>query len=282
VTDADIKAKKIGEHEMKLVIMTDLEGVAGVINTADWIYPQSRYYETAKELLTREVNAAADGFFAAGADEIVVVDGHGCGGINGVLLDPRTELHRGWGKGPYPVGYDYGYDAAAWVGCHPKAGTPFGHICHTGNFDVIDCRINGISVGEFGQDIFLCQQYGVAPIFASGCLAFTKEAEALVPGIETVAVKRGLMEGSGDECDFAAYERRNWAAIHKSPETARKLIRASAEKALRRWLSSPETFCPTKISPPFTMTTRYRPSGGNAAYERTVSHPTDLAAMMNM
>ncbi len=267
---------------MKLVVMTDLEGVAGVINTTDWIYPQSRYYETAKELLTREVNAAIDGFFAAGADKIVVVDGHGRGGINGVLLDPRAELHRGWGKGPYPLGYDYGYDAAAWVGQHPKAGTPYGHICHTDDFNVIDCTINGISVGEFGHAVFLAQQYGVAPIFASGCEAFTKEAQDLVPGIETVAVKRGLMEGSGDECNVREYEVRNWAAIHKHPEVARRLIREGAERALRRWLDAPETFRPTRISPPFTMTYRSRDTDEKAAYEKTVTHPSDLAAMMNI
>ena len=51
---------------MKVYIMTDLEGVAGVMNSTDWIYPESRYYERGKELLTKEVNAAIDGFFAAG------------------------------------------------------------------------------------------------------------------------------------------------------------------------------------------------------------------------
>ena len=36
------------------------------------------------------------------------------------------------------------------------------------------------------------QLFHITPIFASGCVAFTKEAEALVPGIETVAVKEGV------------------------------------------------------------------------------------------
>ena len=38
---------------MKLAIMTDLEGVAGVINVKDWIYPDSKYYEKGKELLAK-------------------------------------------------------------------------------------------------------------------------------------------------------------------------------------------------------------------------------------
>jgi D-aminopeptidase len=33
---------------MKLFIMTELEGVAGVINGSDWLYPTGRYYETAR------------------------------------------------------------------------------------------------------------------------------------------------------------------------------------------------------------------------------------------
>lgn len=81
---------------MKVYLMTDLEGVAGVMNSVDYCYVGSKYYDLAKELLTKEVNAAIDGFFAAGADEIVVQDGHGEGGINITLLDPRAKLQQGW------------------------------------------------------------------------------------------------------------------------------------------------------------------------------------------
>ncbi len=269
-------------YAMKVAIMTDVEGVAGVLNSTDWIYKTSRYYEVTKELLTKEVNAAVDGFCAAGADEIVVLDGHGQGGINGLLLDPRAELQRGWGPGPYPLALDRGYDVIAWIGQHPKAGTEGGHLCHTGTFRVIDMRINGISVGEFGTAVFTAQQYGVAPVFASGCEAFCREAEALVPGIGTVAVKRGLMTGTGDECDCEAYEARNWSAIHKHPETARRLIREGAEKALRRYCQDPASFRPTRISAPYTLKYVYRPTREQAGYTKEVSHPTDLNALLNM
>lgn len=42
--------------------MTDLEGVAGVINGSDWLCPTGRYYEVARRLLTQEVNAAIRAF----------------------------------------------------------------------------------------------------------------------------------------------------------------------------------------------------------------------------
>src|SRR5690242_6247438 len=98
---------------MRIYLMTDLEGVAGVLNFTDWCLTESRYYDLAKELLTREVSAAVDGFFAGGATEVLVVDGHGAGGINPVLLDPRAELMRGFAMG-WPFLLNEGCDAVAW------------------------------------------------------------------------------------------------------------------------------------------------------------------------
>jgi len=64
---------------VRIFVMTDLEGVAGVLNFAEWTGPGKPYYEVAREFLTLEVNAAVDGFFAGGAAEVLVVDGHGPG-----------------------------------------------------------------------------------------------------------------------------------------------------------------------------------------------------------
>ena len=75
---------------MRVYVMTDLEGVAGVQNFNDWCLPESRYYDLAKELLTREVNAAVEGFIVGGATHTRVADGHGAGAINLLLLDPRV------------------------------------------------------------------------------------------------------------------------------------------------------------------------------------------------
>ena len=72
----------------KIYIMTDMEGVAGVIDFENWCGPSGRYYELAKELLTLEVNSCIEGLFEGGVEEIIVLDGHGPGGINIKLLDP--------------------------------------------------------------------------------------------------------------------------------------------------------------------------------------------------
>src|SRR5512141_741085 len=152
---------------MHIYLMTDLEGVAGVLNFVDWCTPESRYYELAKELLTREVNAAVEGFLAGGAAGVLVVDGHGAGAINPVLLDPRAELMRGFAMG-WPFLLDDGYDAVAWVGQHAKAGTEYAHIAHTQWFNYLDLSVNGVSIGEFGQFAMCASELGIPAIFLSG------------------------------------------------------------------------------------------------------------------
>ena len=267
---------------MRVCIMTDLEGVACVMNAPDWIYPASRYYEDAKRLLTEEVNAAIDGFCAAGATKLVVQDGHGAGAINGLLLDERAQLQRGWGRFPYPFGADGGFDCIAWIGQHPKAGTTYGHLCHTGSFGVLDVTINGVSVGEFGECGFCALEYGVVPVFGSGCEAFTKEAQALFPGIGTVAVKRGLMELAGEDCTAAEYEKWNAGAIHLQHRLACRMIRDGAYEALKRFESAPESFSRAFPQAPYTMvTTMRRDESHPEPFSVTRTHPTSVTGLLN-
>ncbi len=80
---------------MKVLMMTDLEGVAGVVTFEQDSYSDGKYYETAKRLLTAEVNAAVDGLMAAGAEEVLVIDGHGPGGIWFEDLHPRAKRCTG-------------------------------------------------------------------------------------------------------------------------------------------------------------------------------------------
>ena len=66
---------------MKVVMMTDIEGVAGVVTFEKDSYASGKYYEDAKRLLTAEVNAAVEGLLAAGVEDVLVLDMHGPGGI---------------------------------------------------------------------------------------------------------------------------------------------------------------------------------------------------------
>jgi D-amino peptidase len=264
---------------MKIYMMTDIEGVAGLLNRNDWVHPGSYNYEKAKTLLTMEVNSAARGFFKAGATEILVSDGHGYGGIQPELLDKRLELLRGYPNG-YPCELTSDFDCLVWIGQHAKAGTPFAHIPHTGNHYVIDLSINGISVGELGQLAMCAGVLGVKPILATGDKALCIEAEDLLPGIETVCVKEGLMPGSGNECTYEEYNSRNIAAIHKSPGMARELIEEGAYRALVRFMKDPNSFSDLKVDDPYEKVTVLRPGEGKSGFTvRTSGHKTPWDAI---
>ncbi|MBU0714339.1 MAG: M55 family metallopeptidase [Verrucomicrobia bacterium] len=266
---------------MRIYIMTDLEGVAGVCDSENWCRPEGRYYEFGKELLTREVNAAIEGFMSAGATGFLVADGHGAGAINPALLHSAAELARYWPAGKaYPFSLDDGrFKYAVWIGQHPKAGTIRGHLCHTGGMNVRDLCINGVSVGEFGAVALCAGELGVRTIFASGCQAFTEEAKALVPGIETVAVKRGTQDDPGHTLSATAYRKHNMAAIHLQPEEARRRIREGARQALLR--AGKETFGLVHLPPPYDLVGILRAQENEPPRMYRAHHDKSVIALLN-
>jgi D-amino peptidase len=266
---------------MKIMLMTDLEGVAGVKNWIDWCRPESRNYDVACRLLTGEANAAVDGFFAAGAEYVQVIDGHGPGGIDIEKLDPRVEYARGWSTPAWPFMLDATFDGVAWVGQHAKASTAFAHLAHTQDFSYIDLSINGRSIGELGQFAMAAAELGVPGFFAAGDLALTWEAEALMPGIVTCAVKRGVIPGTGEECTHKEYGRRNEGAIHTVPARARELIREAAERAARRLKEEPPPCL--DLHTPFERVAVFRPEEkGEPRTTSRESHSESVIDLLGM
>ncbi len=266
---------------MKLFIMTDLEGVAGVINGADWLYPTGRYYETARRFLTEEVNAAIRAFAENGFAEILVADGHGAGAVNLEILDPRARLIRGWGGEPYPFGLDSSFDAFAYVGQHAKAGTAFSHLTHTGWWNVRDQRLNGVSIGEYGEGAFTAGELGVPLVFASGEKAFGAEVAALTPWVITASVLEGTIGETGDALSGEEYEHCHEAAVHLHPERACALIYDRAREAAAAFRSDRSRFQPLKLAPPYRLERMLRAYQGKPARKVTVEHPTSIIALLN-
>ena len=271
---------------MKIYIMTDMEGVAGIQDFGNWAAPPERggpgrYYDLGKELLTREVNAAIEGFCQAGIDDILVADGHGAGGINPILLDRRAQLLRGWPNG-WPLELDDSFDAVAFVGQHAKAGTTFAHLAHTQSLNYLDLSINGLSIGELGQFALCAAELGIPTIFGSGDQAFCQEAQDLMPGIITVAVKRGVQSDDGGELDAQAYGRHNAGAIHLHPEVARASIEDRARAAAIRFRDAPGRLPVNPLEPPFERVTRFRPKApGEPKTVDRATHATSFLALMN-
>lgn len=232
---------------MKVYAITDMEGVAGVVDSPNYCNRESRYYERGCELTTLEVNAAVDGALEAGATEILVVDGHGQGAINQELLHPAATLLIGRPR-PYLAACNDSFDVAISIGQHAKSNTPGGHLAHTLSFACENLTVNGVSVGEMGSNFLFAAYHGVPYVFLSGDLAAAREAEALAPGIETAAVKEGLDRGSATGMSAEENLLYNGAAIHMHPTKARDLIQAGVRRGIERrdeigrfWLEPPYT-----------------------------------------
>ena len=243
---------------MRIMIMTDLEGVAGILNAEDWIYPHSRYYDKAKAMLTAEVNAATQAFLDNGFTEVIVYDGHGSGAIDPNLLHAQAKLIRGATNPPYPFGLDRSFAAFAFVGQHAKSRTSYSHLTHTGNFSVLSCAVNGYEIGEFGQCAYCAWELGIPAIFAGGEKALCAEAEELAPGIVTAAVKEGLLEDEFDHYDAKSYAAAKLSAMHLSPQKACELIAEKAALAARKLQSEPQSFSYRPISAPYKIITTFR------------------------
>jgi D-amino peptidase len=238
---------------MKIFIMTDQEGVAGVVNSPDYAAPGARYYERACELTTLEVNAAIEGALEAGATDFLVADGHGHGSINATLLHPRAKLLTGRPLF-YPFGCDESFDAAFNLGQHAMSNADGAHLAHTGSFIVDNQTLNGIPIGELGTNILLGEHFGVPMIFVSGDEACATEAKNLIPNIETAVVKWGVKRGSATGLSDAEALNFNNGAIHLSPEAARETIREGAKRAVER-RNEIERF---QLQPPFERVTTFR------------------------
>ncbi len=212
---------------MKVFMVTDMEGVAGVVSFTQQSYPDGKYYEQAKLLETAEVNAAVEGLLDAGVTDILVWDGHGAGGIHFETLHPAAKLLHGRPSPPWSRLNEViaRYDVVVMVGQHAMAGVMTGNQNHTQNSQTIDYyKLNGRLIGEIGQIALYFGAFGLPLIFLSGELDACREAEALVTGITTVAVKEGLGRGS---------------AISLSAPEARRLIRAGIRAAVEKQRRDP-------------------------------------------
>ena len=266
---------------MKIFIMTDLEGVAGVLNGRDWLYPEGRHYNAARRLLTQQVNAAVDGLAGGGFTEFVVADGHGAGGIDVERLHPRAMLARGWGRRPYPFGLDRSFRAVAYVGQHAKAGTPFSHLTHTGWFSVQDQQLNGVSIGEYGEGAFSAGELDVPLIFATGDRAFCKEAEALTPWVVTAETLCGAIDGAGEGLSTEDYEHFHEGAVHLSPPRACELIRRKAQEAACAFRDDPKRFQPLKLPAPYHLRRVLRSRQGKEGGVVEYRHESSIIELLN-
>src|SRR5579863_3792596 len=97
-------------------LVTDAEGVAGVCRQ-DQTDPKD---QEMRQLLTGEINAAVEGFYAGGADEVIVWDGHdGSQTLSALTIHPRARLLMG--DPALTMTFERRYTAIGFVGQHARA-----------------------------------------------------------------------------------------------------------------------------------------------------------------
>ena len=228
---------------MKVLVHTDIEGVAGVVSFEEQGYPTGKYYERAKSLLTAEINAAVEGLLAEGAEDILVNDGHGPGAVVFEELHPEAKLFHGRPTPPMSLRREVyaRCDLAIIIGQHAMAAEQQGTLNHTQSSRTIDYyKLNGRLIGEIAQTSLFDGALGVPVVFLSGDSAACREIEALIPGVATAAVKEGMGRQS---------------AITLSREASHRLIREGVKKAMATQRTDP--IAPLAWESPYVLEKRY-------------------------
>ncbi len=179
---------------------------------------------------------------AGGAQEIVAYDEHYYG--RNIDLDWLPQGATAiCGKPPYradwPGGLDVTFDGVILLGFHAKAGTAGGLLPHSYELEICDLRLNGVSVGEIGMEAAVAGDCGVPVLLVTGDSTGTAEAEALLTGVRTVAVKEALGEAAARCVPLA--------------DTAAR-IRAAAEAIA----TAPPDVLPYLVRPPVTLDMEFR------------------------
>lgn len=194
--------------------------------------------------MTADVNAAIAGALAAGAELVVVSDGHGS--MQNVILedlDSAAELVSG---SPKPLtqmeGIDSSFDVAFFVGYHARMGSS-GVLSHTiSGGTVANIWINGVLMGETGINAVLAGHFGVPVGLVTGDQHVCAEASDLLPGVKTAVVKHAITRYSA-------------RCLH--PARSRELIREAAEAAVRGAAS----MTPYRVATPVKFTIQFKDTG---------------------
>jgi len=238
---------------MKVYIVCDLEGTAGVVHhrqqcqwddKKEWYAP---FLHQARRLATEELNAAVQGAIDGGASEVWAWDGHGGfpGGIDVELLHPECQLVMAAGDGG-PVGLDDSFDALMMVGLHGMRNAPWGRLAHSFHGGIVGVWVNGTKWGEIAANAWEAGRHGVPVAFIAGDRAAAEEITALIGDVETAIVKRGL------DKQPAFLEQSPTLCL--APAKAREVIRKSAERSMTKI----DRIAPYQVAPPYTVRTEYQ------------------------
>lgn len=196
-------------------LITDAEGVGGVCRQ-DQTEPTNAEM---RQLLTGEINAAVDGFYAGGASEVIVWDGHdGSQTLSTLTIHPRAKLVMG-NVGASML-MERRFSAVAYLGQHSKANVRGGIMAHSySSLGIQNMLLNKKPVGEIDVIAAMAGHFDIPVILLTGDDAAVAELREIVPDAEMVSVKEGLGR---------------YACISLSAEEARRRIREGAQRSVAK------------------------------------------------
>jgi D-amino peptidase len=221
-------------RSIKVLLLFDMEGVSGATDFKHTSFSHPAEYAEGRKSLTADVNAAIAGLKAAGASEIVVVDGHGSGNSTGPdviedqLLAPAKMLYRDTPFDIYMDSYDHSFDAIAAVGMHAGAGNSVGFLSHTYTFEDVEYKVNGV---PFNESMILAAgaaRLKIPLIMISGDDQLEKEIRREMPWVKYASIKHAVDRTKAEALPREEASRRIEAA-------AREGLEKLAEAKLPDW-----------------------------------------------
>ena len=208
---------------MNVFISVDIEGISGVVH-GDMMMPSEPEYGRGRALMAGDTNAAIEGAVKAGADYILVADGHGPM-RNLRIEDLHSTAHLVSGSGDAKEycqleGADSNqFDAAVFIGYHAMAKTPNAIHPHTiAGGAIYELRVNGRAHGETGLNALVLASLGIPTVLVAGDATTCQEAKRFLGDeVETVAVKTAVGRN---------------AAICRPPTATAPEITAATQRAL--------------------------------------------------
>lgn len=232
---------------MKLLIAADMEGISGIVNWDQVTPGHPEYMTRGRKLMTDDVNAAIQGAFESGVDEVIVSDGHW--NANNILieeLDSRARLNTG---SPSPFSMMQGIDdnpapeAVMFVGYHGMLGTKKAILDHTwSSVRIRALYLNDQLVGEIGLNSYLAGHYNVPIIALTGDQHACEEAQNFVGAALEIAVVKNATGRFAAQCLPLAESR------HKICEAASRAVLKLREK---------KAPAPKKISTPVRIAVEF-------------------------
>ena len=221
---------------MKIYIITDMEGITGVVSPDKQAEPGSPGYEEARELLMSDLNAAVEGALEGGASQVLIYDMHYYG-LNVILdkLHPKAKIIIGNPHiVPPEIGLNNTFNGMLMIGFHAMAETEEALLPHTYSHDMKALYLNGVLMGEIGMEAAIAGTYDVPLIMISGDSKGIEEGKKIVEDFEEATVKYAI----SDE-----------GAVCLPPSVTRDIIKEKATSAVRR-IDEFKPYSPPRLNDP--------------------------------